>query len=197
MRLLALDPATTMGYAYGEAGGLPRSGSVRLRKPGESVYRAPGNAHCFLRDHILPLFTPDIVVIEQAMNPAAQASADAIIVQLQIVGAIAGVIIGRGIRLEAVDRRDVLQDFCGQRSADPPRRGKTKQEKAATRRRTKNMVIDWCVAWGYLHPSCVDDNRADACSIFNFASFAKDICAIPRTHVPAFGKLVPLVGTAA
>ena len=78
MKIIALDPATVLGFAYGESGDIPKSGSVRLKGRNDDVNVAPFNALAFLRD-LFVLDKPDLCCIEHYMNPVAQKSADAII----------------------------------------------------------------------------------------------------------------------
>jgi hypothetical protein len=68
--ILALDIATTLGWARGRVGGEPTCGSVRFAKPGASQLAICGAALKWAIDTVRdPL--PDLVAIEDLLPPAA------------------------------------------------------------------------------------------------------------------------------
>ncbi len=156
MKIFTLDIATVTGYAIGVAGEIPRSGAVRLKKSIDHVFMAPFNMGCFLRDMFV-MDKPDIVVIEHFLNPVAQKSADAIILQLMCFGAAIYVCMSKGLRIETVMPATVRKHFCGVANA-------------GNRADTKRMVLSRAKALRYVPFDCVDDNRADACAIFDYAA---------------------------
>lgn len=157
MKILALDPATYMGFAIGHAGGdVPESGTVRLKKRDEGPDVAAFNALCFLRDKFV-LDKPDLVACEAILNPAGQKSADAIILQLMVYGVIAATCRAYRVRFEHVGRTTILKHFIGV--------GRT-----GDRQTTKREVLKRAKALRYIPADCSDDNRADACALFDYAS---------------------------
>ena len=172
MLIMAIDPATVLGYAIGEAGSIPRSGSVRLKKPGQERDVAAFNALCFLRDTWV-LETPDLVSVECFMNPAAQKSADAIILQIEVYGVIVAMCRAYGIRYVAVQRMTVVKHFLGEQR---------RQDRAAL----KAKIIARAILLGYMPKDTHDDNRADACAIFDHA--AATFCRTPPRELVLFGE---------
>jgi hypothetical protein len=156
MLIMGIDPATVLGWAIGRAGEIPRSGSVRLKTPSQDRDIAPFNALCFLRDTWI-LDKPDLVCVEHFMNPAAQKSADAIILQIEVYGVIVAMCRAYGIRYEAPQRMTVLKHFIGV--------GRT-----GDRAETKRAVVQRAIMLGYMPRGCTDDNRADACAVFDWSA---------------------------
>lgn len=172
MLLMGIDPATCLGFAIGEAGAVPRSGSVRLKRPREERDVAPFNALCFLRD-TWTLEKPDLVCVEHFLSPAAQKSADAVILQIEVYGVIVALCRAYQIRYEAPQRSTVLKHFIGRANMG---------ERAATKR----AVLQRAKTLGYLPLDCADDDRADACALFDYAA-ATYARAAPRKLV-MFGE---------
>lgn len=172
MRIMAIDPATVLGFAIGPSGAIPRSGAVRLRKPSQPRDVAAFNALCFLRDTWV-LDKPDIVCVEHFLNPVAQKSADAIILQIEVYGVIVAMCQAYGVRYEAPDRSTVLKHFIGV--------GRT-----GDRSETKRAVIQRAVMLGYMPKGSTDDNRADACALFDFA--AATYCRVQPRDLVLFGE---------
>lgn len=172
MIIMGIDPATVLGYAIGPTDAIPRSGAVRLKKPNEDRDIAPFNALCFLRD-TWTLDKPDLVVIEHFMNPAAQKSADAIILQIEVYGVIVALCRAYGVPYEAPHRMTVVKHFIGQQP---------KQDRAAL----KAKMVQRAILLGYMPKGATDDNRADACALWDWgaATFARKV---PRELV-MFGE---------
>lgn len=156
MKLLALDPATVMGFAYGEAGAIPRSGSVRLKRPGEAAEVAAFNALAFLRD-LFVLDKPDLCFLEHYLNPVAQKSADAVILQLMVYGVIVATCQSYQVRYETAHAATIRKHFIGAANA-------------GRRQDTKLAVLNRAKALGYIPRDCRDDNRADALAAWDFAA---------------------------
>jgi len=153
---MAIDPATILGWALGEPGTIPRSGAVRLKAPDDDRDVAAFNAMCFLID-TWTLDKPDFVCVEHFMNPAAQKSADAIILQIEVYGVIVAMCRRYGIRYAAPQRSTVVTHFCG---PGAPR----------DRDSLKRAVVQRAILLGYMPKGVRDDNRADACALFDWAS---------------------------
>lgn len=156
MIVLAIDPATVTGFAIGEAGTVPRSGSARLRRPGEARVVATHNMRCLLRD-LTAFDKPDVVVCEDFLNPAAHKSADAAILGIALFTIVEAWAFERKYRFEAANRSTVLKHFIGV--------GRT-----GDRASTKDAVIRRARLLKYIPSDCHDDNRADAAALFDYGS---------------------------
>lgn len=156
MLIMSIDPATTLGYAIGPSGSIPRSGAVRLKRPDDERDVAAFNCLCFLRDTWV-LDKPDLVCVEHFLNPAGQKSADAIILQIEVFGVIVAMCRAYGIRYEAPQVATVRKHFCGRANA-----GDTDE--------TKRMVVRRAIALGYMPKGATNHNQADACALWDFAS---------------------------
>lgn len=159
------------GFARGEAGSKPLVQTWLLRRKGDPMAVAARNLACTLRDQIL-LKLPDLIAVEDFLNPEAQNSADAAIAALGLhfsVQAVAGL---WGIRVEATHPDTIRKHFCGRSSAMGRSRGpKTSKQKQEARDATKKMVIDRAVMLGMLPRGTTDNDKADACAVFDHASF--------------------------
>lgn len=157
MIIMGIDPATVLGFAIGPTGAIPRSGSVRLRKPSQERDVAAFNALCFLRD-TWALDRPDLVCVEHFMNPVAQKSADAIILQLEVYGVIVAMCQAYEIPYRAPQRMTVVKHFIG-------------DQRRQDRSDLKAKIIARAMLLGYMPRNAKpDDNRADACALWDFAS---------------------------
>lgn len=156
MVILALDPATKTGFAQGDAGAVPRSGSVRLKRPDEEPGVAAFNVLAFLRDRFV-LDKPDLVACEHWLAPVAMKGQDAMILQLMVHGVIAAVCRAYSVRLETVPVQTWRRHYIGK--AHGGERGESKR-----------MVLARAKALRHLPPECFDDNQADAVGIFDWAS---------------------------
>ena len=164
MMILGLDVATRTGFAYGEAGSKPVSGSVRLKRPDEAQEIAPFNLHCFLRDTFRDLdflnMMPDLVFAEHYLNPAAQPSADAAIMQLQAHGAMQALCRSYGVRVELAMPSVIRKHFIGIGQAP----------KGSPKGWIKDQVRRRCVQLGYVDAVCRDLDRTDALAAWDYAA---------------------------
>lgn len=174
MRIAALDIATVCGFAFGEAGAIPQSGSVRLKRFGEPPEVAAFNMRAFLRDRFM-LERFDLLAIEHFLNPAAQKSADAVILQIMCFGVAVAEGMARGMRIEAPQPSTIRKHFIGRANM-----GERRDTKAAVLGRAKTL--------GYVPRDCRDDNRADACALFDFA--AATYARVPPRDLVFFGEAV-------
>lgn len=181
MLLLALDLGRWLGFAYGDSAGTPLVGVERLAAKQSVEYRA-GALGSWLWDFIHSNPQPDKIIVENYMNPAAIkesqiGTADAIVGQLLLHGAvhcIAGMV---GIDVESVQISTSRIHFCGRASAVPAVRGhkRSSSEKNAARRATKQMVIDRAYLLGYMggmHRGMAWEDQsaiADASCVFDWA----------------------------
>lgn len=172
MLLAAYDTATVTGWCVGQPGSIPRSGSVRLKNPDDDRDVAAFNMLAFLRD-TWTLETPDLVCVEAFLNPAAQKSADAIILQIMVYGVIVAMCRAYGIRYEAPHRMTIVKHFCGElRSRD--------------RDSIKAAVIQRGITLGYLPKGCRDNNRGDAAALWDFG--CAHFCRTPPKTLVMFGE---------
>jgi hypothetical protein len=160
MRLLALDAATRTGYATGTAGQKPRVGAVRLKKPEEPVQVAWENIGFFLKDMFV-LDKPDLIAIEAPMHPAGQKSPDAVVLQWGVVAVVTFMAKAYDIALREVNAQTVSRHFTG-KSRWAAAEGGRKAKKAAAVQRAQVL--------GYIPADCRDEDMADACAVFDYAS---------------------------
>jgi hypothetical protein len=190
MKIMALDLGKRSGVATGIAGGdLPRIEAVTLRGKADKPEAQARNLGCFLRDR-WSIDTPELVVIESAMNPIASMSADATISQLYCHGALHALAGTYGVRVEIVAPQTARKHFTGKASAAPRRNApRSLAQKRQDREDTNNMVLRRAIALRYLPHGSTDWDKASAAALFDFAAatFAR---AAPRELV-FFGEAQP------
>lgn len=171
MLILALDLAKRTGFAIGRAGETPRVGAKVLASKEEPVEAGAQELGRFLRDAFV-LEKPDMIVVEHWLHPKANRSGDAVIWQMLLHGAVHGVLgCYRDVRFESPTPTEVRNHFCGRASAEARSRAPSSwRAKKAARDATKAMVIDRAIALGYLPKTRRDDDIADACALFDWAS---------------------------
>jgi Holliday junction resolvasome RuvABC endonuclease subunit len=157
MLILALDLASTTSFAIGTAGQIPKSGSVTLRKRGDNSETAAFNLRRFLEEQIFVFARPDKIVVEAPMSMAAQKSADAAFIAAGIFHIAAVEARVRAIQFHAVAASTVRKHFIG-------------TARTGDRNRTKALVIARCHQLGLMPKECREDNRADACAVWDYAS---------------------------
>lgn len=160
--LLTLDLATRTGFAWGSPGDIAgvRSGSIKLKDPQDEARRAARNLGCWLRDEF-SVEAPDLLVYEAAYSAAqmmhmgnASHTADS---AWQLVGAVNAVAACYGVRTEEANLDDVRGHFTG-------------RKRWGGRDEAKRKVVERCHLLGYFPNDCRDDNRGDACAVFDWAS---------------------------
>lgn len=158
--VLAFDPATTTGFAIGEAGGdaVPESGSVRLRTRHEDIGTALYNLWFFFHHHIIIQYgKPDWCVIEAPMAYGGQKSIEAARLSIALPSIIQLVCKRHSISFREAAASTVRKHFIG-------------SARTGDRAQTKAAVINRCRALGYIPPFSKDDNRADACAVWDFGA---------------------------
>jgi hypothetical protein len=182
MLILALDPASRLGYCIGESGQTPRSGTIRLKKPDDPIEVAMVNMAAWLRDSFV-LELPDIVCIEHFLNPTYASSSQSAILAIGIYSVVAALCGLYNVRMIPSTPGQVRNFCCGRASALPSRRRgsapRSPKEIAIARAATKKMVIDRAKLLQLVPPDTLDDNRCDAALVFYFAS-CKYGRAIPK-----------------
>lgn len=175
MIVAALDLATTTGFCSGSAWEGPaatKSGAVRLKKPSEPVSIAPRNLLQFLEDRFFTFESdcPDLVVLEDFMNPAGQPSADAAIMQLKLHGVAEAICGAFCCRIEVV-RAETWRKHALGMGRMPGVRGqpKSKKERYEDRKELKRLAVKRAQLLGYMPSDAFDDNRAEACLLWDYA----------------------------
>lgn len=164
MFILALDIAKVTGFAFGPAGSVLRSGSVRLGDDPRTMCR---NLLCFLREQFYVLSDrPELVAVEAPLNAAAHQSGASIPYAFGGAHVADALCWAYGSRVEFCNVDQVRKHFIG-------------KARTGNRNETKRAVICRGVQLKYLPPGCRDDNRADACALHDFAS------ATFARHVPS------------
>jgi len=167
MKIFALDLATTTGFAIGDTGGAPLSGSVRLKTSDDEPERAFKKLAQFLRDHF-SANTYDLVIVEAPVNIGAFVqsapesergfkftSNPATIYLLSGLAAVAYGISGcYGFRCVKANVQQVRKHFLGVARPENP----------------KQAVVARCKQLRYIPTDCRDDNQADACALWDFAA---------------------------
>lgn len=172
MLILALDLGRRTAIASGEAGSIPRVGAKALARPGEGPEEAAGELARWLRDEFV-LGLPDLLAVEHWLHPSAQPSGDVVIMQMHLHGALRGIVGCYGVSVVMPTPDEVRRHFCGRASAmgrSRPGAPRDARQRAAARQATKDMVIDRAVLLGYLPKTVRDDDKADACALFDWAS---------------------------
>lgn len=160
MLILALDLATTTGYAIGQAGERPRSAAVRLKKPDDLTAVAWGNIGFLLRD-LFVLDRPALMAVEAPLPAGASKGQDAAHLAWGAVGVVSFMAALYGIRLEFVNAQKVSSHFIG-RGRFSAADGGRKAKKEATLRQAK--------ALGLIDQDCRSEDIADAVALHSYAS---------------------------
>ena len=172
--VLALDLATTLGWASGPVGGKPVSGKLRLGD--KNATRAEKFAHLmrFLNDR-LKVERPRLVVIEEVLNPRVLLRVGATLdtaKTLYGLPAVAEAVLRiRGVpRIEFVNVQNVRAHFVGQRrfkDETDPETGK----KIKSRDNAKAAVINACRLRGWAVES---HDEADAIATWSYGCMLLD-----------------------
>lgn len=190
MRILALDLATVAGFCFGEAGDMPpQSFSIRLAPRGADPHTASRALGPTLRDRFFRFKEswPEMIVAEDHLHPTASIGGDAIVSQVLLHGALNAIAAAYGVQVRRIPAATIRKHFCGKSSALPRGKGeRTPKEKAEARKATKAMVVGRCHALGYFPNSVIDDNRADACAAWDWAS--ANIARVAPRDLRMFGE---------
>lgn len=166
MEILFLDLATNTGWARGNAGSIPKSGSVKLGKDG----LGPGQLGLWLRDHVRLCGKPDLIGVEKWMPVNAQRSDKNIEVSLRLNGAVHAIAGVYTIRVAEIYASTMRAAVCGRASAAGDVYGVPKSMlKAAQRAATKAMVVKTAKLLNLMPADAKDDDdRADALIGFRY-----------------------------
>ena len=175
MKILALDLARKTGVAFGDSScARPQSLSLELYKAGVgNYYDGASRLGCHVSEWI-QVMDPDVIAVEDIMDPSAQHSRDVIVSGILYQGAVFGVAGDFGVPVHRINVASARKHLCGRATAHPPRRPgsppKSKAQIDRERADTKMMVWIRCRALGYVgHGDTVDFDRSDALCIWDYA----------------------------
>lgn len=158
--IFSLDLGVRSGFAYGEPGGRPSSGTVALKASSDHRCIAFSNLIAFLQER-WSISKPALVVKEaplplQAFKSLGNA-AFTVRVTLGLHGVVEGMCTRFGIPFEDIADATVRRHFIGKANC-------------GNRAATKAAVVQRCHALGYIPRDCMDDNRADALATWDWAA---------------------------
>jgi hypothetical protein len=155
--VLAIDLATTCGFARGMVGTRPVAGSIRFGAKSASANAVFGASLRWIAEVLKPEPRPDVLIIEAMLPAAARLGATSKVVRDRLAGlhgVVRGVAFLRGIRrIEEASVLDVRGHFIGVRGL--------KRDVA------KNEVVLRCRQLGWLDTH--DDDAGDACALWSYA----------------------------
>lgn len=155
MLILALDLARVTGFALGEPGGRPESGSWELGPPDQDVRFNPGVLTRRLTA-VVAEQRPDLIAIEDFMAPTASQNQKATIAQLLLHGGLHAWASASRIRVKYESVNSIRKTVCGRASA-------------GSSLETKEMVRQTMVRLGYVPAGCRDTDRTDALAVWRWA----------------------------
>ena len=157
--IFALDLGVTSGFARGKPGDVPVSGTVRLKKPSESIDVAYANLIAFLCEQF-EAHRPVLVIKEKMLALQAFAAMGNGEANVRAHGGyhaiVEGLCVRFGIPWDDVPDSTARKHFIGI--------GRT-----GDRDETKRAVIARCHALKLMPADCHDDNRGDALAIHDWA----------------------------
>ncbi len=182
MFIQTIDQGQRSGYAMSEAGSIPRSGFVLLRKKGEPRPVGHGNLIAYLC-MCFDARKPDLFVYEAPLSVPAwfqsnkarpfPTNAEGVESGLELSAIIAGVCQRFGVRAEPVRRQTILKHMTG-------------THKHGSREAGKKAVIAACIANGLVEAGCKDDDRCDAIAMHVYAS--EFYARTPFSNFKLFGQ---------
>lgn len=180
MNILALDPASEVGFAFGPAGSTPRTGTVIVKKSTDSMETAISRFAAWLHD-LCRAESFELICIEHFLSPRFASSQNASILAIELYGSAITMAWLHSIKLIAPTPGEVRAYCCGRMSGAPRRRRgsapRTERQTALDRAATKAMVISRAKMLGLIAKDCTSDDAADAALIWFWA------CCV-HAHVP-------------
>lgn len=174
--ILALDIATNTGWAYGPAGHIERSGSIRLRHVGrrnqddDPMHVAWSNIAFYLRDTWV-LDKPDLLVVEAPMPPGEQKSGPATQIAFGCLAAMHAMAALYEIPVRYAYVQTWRKHYTGKSRHDPPLTFMPKRSRPDRNREwNKHVTLERAKQLRHVPIDCKDDNRADACGMHDWAS---------------------------
>lgn len=161
MMILAFDLSKRTAWAMGRVGSdaAPMSGVWDI-KHSERTEESSGLFGKNFRLHMKQYGIPDLICIEQYMNPTGQPSARAVISQMMLHGAAHAMAGVYSVNAVMPNVGQVRKHFCGQATSGEGRDA------------TKNMVLRRAIQLRYLPTGCTDDDRADACALWDWCIYS-------------------------
>lgn len=173
MILQAFDLANRTGIATGRPGAIPQIYAAQVKQ--KKSEEAPEVAWRFGRflDELWAFNRPDMIVVEDFMNPAASENASATITALLLRGALEGAAGRIGVKVRSIHMASARLHFCGRASAHPRRQGapRTNAQKRQDRDDTNMMVWRRAVALKYFPGDMTPDyDKGSAACLFDYAA---------------------------
>lgn len=158
--IYAFDVGVRLGYAIGEPGRMPRSGTVVLKATNEPRAVAFGNLIFWLNHHWSEI--KPAMVIKEAPLPLqgfrnVENAQHTVRMTYGLHSNIEGMCARFGVPFEDVADSTIRRHFIG-------------RARMGTRVETKRAVVKRCHVLGYFPADCNDDNRADALAAWDFAA---------------------------
>jgi hypothetical protein len=157
--IFTLDLGVTSGFAKGRPGDVPVSGTVRLKKPSETIDVAYANLIAFLCQQF-EADRPVLLVKEKMLALQAFATIGnaekTVRAHAAYHGIVEGVCVRYGIEWDDVADSTARKHFLG-------------RAHMGSREDTKAAVVERCQLLGLIPKDCREDNRADACCIHDWA----------------------------
>lgn len=154
--ILALDVATTTGWARGEIGAVPVCGSITFKGRGESFSDDVFMAALEWTHDLIADKPPDILILEKMLPPDAMKTRTSRAVRDRLAGlhgVIRAVARRQGVgEISEASVGDVRAHFLGERSLRRPD--------------AKRVVMARCAALGW---AACNDNEGDALALWSFA----------------------------
>ena len=159
MKVMAFDLATHSGWACGSSGEQPRSGVITLKKAGARREVAFANFVAWLQERI-PEHQPDLIVKEAPLALEAfhivRSSEDNVRIQFGLHAILEAMAERFGVDVLDAPMASVRKHFIG-------------HSHMGERAKTKGAVVQRCHVLGYMPKDCMDDNRADALAVWDWA----------------------------
>lgn len=170
MRILAIDIGARAGIAIGDAADPPpHIEAWRLRDKDDTHERGAANLACALEE-LIRANPPDLIAVEQYLNPVVQRSADTITSHLLAHGAVEALAAIHRIRIVRPAVNDVRRHFIGQTSVRPrARTPRTGRQRADDRAELNTLVVSRAIMLGYLDRDCEDWDKAAAAAVYDYA----------------------------
>lgn len=160
MIILALDPAEyKIGWALGQSGALPKVGLLKLREKDERTEDAVERFAKWLNER---LFEDGVMLlaVEHFLPHGAKLGKTTDVTKEGLIGlayAARAVAAVNGVAFRSPYPATIRKHFIGQATM-------------GGRDETKRAVIKQAQLLGYIDRACLDDNMADACALYDFAS---------------------------
>jgi hypothetical protein len=159
MIVLALDIGVRCGFCLGRPGEPTESGTWLLKRPKDPQSVAFGNLMEAIASRFLNC-KPDLIVKEAPMNLAGMSAkisaSDTVFVTFGLHAIVMAVCQRFGVRCEDVADSTVRKHFTG-------------KGRWGDRALTKRRVLERCWQLAYFPRDVYDEDRADACAVFDWA----------------------------